>query len=107
MKNKKGFCKSCICCFSSEKVLLEHRKDCLIINGVQNVKLEKGFIDFNNFNKMILATFKIDADFECLLNGCDSGIHNDRFTFTAKYQDYIPCSFIINLFVLIVNIVKI
>ena len=37
-KNKKWFCKSCSCCFSSEKMLLEHKKDCLIINGGQNVK---------------------------------------------------------------------
>ena len=41
-KNKKWFCKSCLCCFSSEKVLLEHKKDCLMINSGQNVKLEKG-----------------------------------------------------------------
>ena len=40
-KNKKWFCKSCLCCFSSEKVLLEHKKDCLMINSGQNVKLEK------------------------------------------------------------------
>ena len=40
-KNKKYFCKSCLQCFSSEKVLNEHKKDCLMINGGQNVKLEK------------------------------------------------------------------
>ena len=32
-KNKKYFCKSCLQCFSSEKVLNEHKKDCLLING--------------------------------------------------------------------------
>ena len=32
-KNKKLFCKSCLQCFSSEKVLIEHGKDCLLING--------------------------------------------------------------------------
>ena len=54
-KNKKWFCKSCLCCFSSEKVLLEHKKNCFLINGGQNVKLENGLIEFNNFNKMIPA----------------------------------------------------
>ena len=39
-KNKKWFCKSCLCCFSSEFVLNKHKKDCLMINGGQNVKLE-------------------------------------------------------------------
>ena len=35
-KNKKWFCKSCLQCFSSEKVLKEHGRDCLLINGRQN-----------------------------------------------------------------------
>ena len=65
-KNKKWFCKSCLQCFSSEKVLLEHSKDCLLINGGQNVKLEKGFIEFKNHNKQIPVPSKIYADFECL-----------------------------------------
>ena len=31
-KNKKYFCKSCLQYFSSENVLNEHKKDCLLIN---------------------------------------------------------------------------
>ena len=50
-KNKKYFCKSCLQCFSSENVLKERKKDCLLINRGQNVKLEKGFIEFKNFNR--------------------------------------------------------
>ena len=65
-KNKKWFCKSCLQCFSSEKVLLEHGRDCLLVNGGQKVKLEKGFIEFKNYSKQIPAPFKIYADFECL-----------------------------------------
>ena len=47
---------------------------------------------------MIPCPFKIYADFEYLLKEVDSGIHNDCFSyegisFTAKYQDHIPCSF--------------
>ena len=37
-KNKKYFCKCCLQCFSSEKVLMEHKENCSIINGKQNVK---------------------------------------------------------------------
>ena len=51
-KNKKYFCKNCLQCFSSENVLIEHRGDCLMVNGKQNVKLEKGFIEFKNFDKL-------------------------------------------------------
>ena len=92
-KNKKWFCKGCLQCFSSEKVLIEHGKDCLIVNGRQRIKLENGFIEFNNFSKMIPCPFKIYADFECLLKEVNIGINNDCFSYTIKYQDYIPCSF--------------
>ena len=40
-KNKKYFCRRCLQCFSNEKVLSEHKENCLIINGKQNVKLKK------------------------------------------------------------------
>ena len=50
-KGKKYFCKGYLQCFSSKKVFIEHKEDCLMINGKQNVKLEKGFISFKNFNK--------------------------------------------------------
>ena len=92
-KNKKWFCKSCLRCFISEKVSIEHDKNCVIVNGRQRIKLEKGFIEFNNFNKMIPFHFKIYADFECLLKNVDIGINNDCFSYTTKYQDHIPCSF--------------
>ena len=97
-KNRKWSYKSYLQCFSSEKVLIEHCKDCLSANGGQRRKLEKGFIEFNNFNKMIPAPFKIYADFKCLLKKVDIGVHNDCFnyggiSFTTKYQDHIPCSF--------------
>ena len=100
-KNKKWFCKSCLQCFSSEIVLNKHKEDCLLINNGQNIKLEKGFIEFNNFNKIIpCADF---ADFECLLKEVDICINNDCFSYTAKYQNHVPCSFeiymqFINLF---------
>ena len=42
---------------------------------------------------MIATPFKIYADFECLLKNADSGIHNDCFSYTSKYQYHVPCSF--------------
>ena len=45
-KNKKYFCKCCLQCFSRKKVLTEHKENCLLINGKQNVKLGKGSISF-------------------------------------------------------------
>ena len=83
-KNKKWFCKSCLQCFSSEKVLIEHGKDCLSINGGQNVKLEKGFIEFKNYSRQIPVPFKIYAHFECLLKNVDFGINIDSMWFCLK-----------------------
>ena len=62
-KSQRYFCKSCLQCVGSENVLNDHKKDCLLINKGQNVKLEKGFIKFKNFNRHIPVPFKIYADF--------------------------------------------
>ena len=56
-KNKKHFCKCCLQCFSSEKVSIEHKGNCVIINGKQNV-IGKGY------SKQLPAPFKIYAFFE-------------------------------------------
>ena len=36
-KNKKDFFKYCLQCFSSERVLIEHKETCLKVNGKQSV----------------------------------------------------------------------
>ena len=58
-KDRKYFFKSCLQCFSSDKVLKEHKEDCLMINGKQNVKLEKGFISFKNYSRQMTNTCSI------------------------------------------------
>ena len=54
-KNKKKiyFCKSCLQCFSSESVLVEHKKICLKINGRQTIKLKSGLAEFKNYSGSI------------------------------------------------------
>ena len=88
-KNKKWFCKSCLQCFSSEKVLIKHREDCTSINGVQSVKVEERIITFEDYFKQLPAPFKIYADFKCNLKN----IEIYQGTCTKKYHDHIPCSF--------------
>ena len=92
-KGKKYFCKNCLQCFSKEYILNEHKEDCLVINGKQTAKLEKGFISFNNYPRQIPVLFKIYADFECILKSLDNGTINNDISYTRKYQDHIPCSF--------------
>ena len=95
-KNKKYFCRRCFQCFSIEKVLTEHKENCLIINGKQNVRLGKGSISFKNYSKQLPAPFKIYADFECILRPTLSKGVNKRdknVSHTEKHQYHIPCSF--------------
>ena len=77
------------CFFSSKNVLKKHKENCLSINGVQFVRVEKGTIEFKNYFKQIPVPFKIYADFECNLRGVESY----EGSYTKKYQDHIPCSF--------------
>ena len=93
-KNKKYFCRYCLQCFTSKNVLAEHKEDCLVIKGKQNVKLGKGSISFKNYSKQLPAPFKIYADFECILRPTSSKkVSNKNSSYTEKYQDHIPCSF--------------
>ena len=96
-KTKRHFFKSCLQCFSSEKILVEHKGSCLIINGKQNVKLGKGLISFKNHSKQLPAPFKIYADFECILSAIPlkrvKSSDKNNVSYTEKYQDHIPCSF--------------
>ena len=91
-KSKEYFCKCCLQCFSGEKVLIEHKENCLIINGEQSVKLKSGSSSSKNYFKQLPVPFKIYADFECILKGVKSSDKNNGSN-TEKYQDHIPCSF--------------
>ena len=86
-------CKFCLQCFSSEKVLIQHKKNCLIINGKQSVKLKSGLISFKNYFKQIPVPFKIYADFECILKKVASDSLKNNSSYTEKYETHIPCSF--------------
>ena len=83
-KNKKYFCKCCLQCFSSEKVLIKHKENCLIINDKQAVKLKSGSIRFKNYFKQLAVPFKIYADLECLLNLIRSS-YKSNTSYTEKY----------------------
>ena len=91
IKQKKYFRKCCLQCFSSEKNLIKHKEDCLVINGKRNVKLKSGTIGFKNCFKQMPVPFKIYADFECILKKVESksSEYNSNSSYTKKYQDHI------------------
>ena len=99
-KNKRYFCESCLQCFSSRKILTEHKEICLSINGAQSVRLEKGTIEFKNCFKQIPVPFEIYSDFECNLESVEN--------YEGSYSKNIKITFLVvlltNLFVLMMNL---
>ena len=65
-KERKHFCMHC---FSSEIILANHVKNCLMINGNQAIimpKKRENILKFNNFHKQLPVPFVIYADFEAI-----------------------------------------
>ena len=69
--------------------MIKHKEDCLSINGVQSVDVEKGIIEFKNYFKQLPVPFKIYADFECNLR--DVEIYGGSYT--KKSHEHVPCSY--------------
>ena len=95
-KNKKYFCRCSLQCFSSENVLTEHKENCFVINGKQNVKLGKSSISFKNYSRQLPVPFKNYADYECLLRQISSKrvkSSDKNSSYTEEYQDHIFGSF--------------
>ena len=104
-KNKKYFCKCCLQCFSSEKILIEHKENWLVINGKQIVKLKSGSSTFKNYFKQLPVSFKIYADFECTLKGVKSSDKNNG-SYTENIKHTLLAVLLTKLFVLIISSVK-
>ena len=52
-KERKHFCMHCLQCFSSEKVLTNHKENCIQINGTQAIRMptkKDNILKFNNFH---------------------------------------------------------
>ena len=80
---KKHFYKCCLQCFSSEKILIKHKENCLKINGKQSMKLKSGSIKFKNHVKQLAVLFKIYAEFQSLLKGVKSSNKNNISFFST------------------------
>ena len=95
-KNKKHFCMHCLQCFSSEKILNNHKVNCIQINGSQAVKMpdkSNNILCFNNHHKKQPVPFVIYADFEAItekISGCSP--NNDE-SFTEQYQKHTDCGY--------------
>ena len=95
-RERKHFCMHCLQCFSSERVLNDHKDDCIQVNGTQAVKMpdkDNNILKFNNFHKQQQVPFVIYADFEAItkkVQGCQPS--TDK-SFTKVYQRHIDCRY--------------
>ena len=61
-KERKHFCMHCLQCFSSERVLTDHKENCIQVNGTQAIKMptkDDNILKFNNFHKQLPVPFVI------------------------------------------------
>ena len=95
-EHRKHFCMYCLQCFSSERVLNNHKDNCIQLNGTQAVKMpdkDNNILKYINHHKQQPVPFMIYADFEAItekISGCQP--NNDK-SFTEKYQKHDDCGF--------------
>ena len=74
--------------------MLTHKQVGLKINGKQSLKLRNGSIKSNDCFKQLVMPFKIYADFESVLRGLQTDDKGSNASYTKKYQEHIPYSFV-------------
>ena len=95
-KERKHFCIYCLQCFSSERVLNDHKENCIQLNGVQAIKMptkNNNILKFENFNKQQPVHFVIYADFESILERVQGCKPNDEKSYTQTYQKHTDCGY--------------
>ena len=94
-KERKYLCLRCLHCCSSARVLENHKRDCLAINGTQAIKMpEAGSkIYFQNHKKMLPVPFVIYADFEAITERINSCQPSDDKSYTSTYQSHKACGY--------------
>ena len=95
-EHRKYFCIHYLQCFSSEKILNNHRDNCIQINGTQAVKMpdkNNHILSFNNFHKKKPVPFVIYADFEAITEKISSCSPNNDKSYTEAYQKHTDCGY--------------
>ena len=95
-EHKKHFCMYCPQCFSSERVLNNHKENCIQVNGKQAIKMpdkDNNILKFNNFHKQQAVPFGIYADFEAITEKVQGCMPSDGTSYTEAYQKHKDCSY--------------
>ena len=95
-EHRKHFCMHCLQCFSSDRVLSNHKDICIQVNGAQAIKMpnkDNNILKFNNFHKQQPVPFVIYADFEAItekIHGCQQ---DSNKSYTEAYQTHTDCGY--------------
>ena len=95
-EHRKHFCMHCLQCFSSDRVLSNHKENCIQVNGTQAIKMpnkDNNILKFNNFHKQQPVPFVIYADFEAItekIHGCQQ---KGNKSYTEAYQIHTDCGY--------------
>ena len=95
-EHRKHFCMHCLQCFSSDRVLNNHKDICIQVNGTQAIKMpnkDNNILKFNNFHKQQPVPFVIYADFEAItekIHGCQQ---KGNKSYTEAYQRHTDCGY--------------
>ena len=95
-KERKNFCMYCLQCFSSERVLNNHKENCIQVNGQQAIKMpdkDNNILKFNNFHKQQPVPFVIYADFEAITEKVQGCQPDSNKSYTEAYQRHTDCGY--------------
>ena len=95
-KERKHFCMYCLQCFSSDRVLNNHKENCIQVNGTQAIKMpdkDNNILKFNNFHKQQPVPFVIYADFEAITEKVQGCQQDGNKSYTEAYQRHTDCGY--------------
>ena len=86
---KKHFCMYRLQNFSTEQILLNHKDNCIVMNGKQAIRMPQegeNILQFKHYHRQMPVPFVIYPDFEAItekIQGCEP---NNMKSYTEKYQ---------------------
>ena len=95
-KERKHFCMHCLQCFSSGRVLNNHKENCIQVNGTQAIRMPNKYnniLKFNNFHKQQPVPFVIYADFEAITEKVQGCQPDGNKSYTEAYQKHTDCGY--------------
>jgi len=94
-KERKHFCLYCLQCFSSERILMNHKENCIQVNGEQAIEMpnKDNILKFTNHHKQLPVPFVIYADFEAITKKVQGCRQNNNKSYTEAYQTHEDCGY--------------